>query len=202
FCRESRKEQQMRHLQISLAVLLALAMTSAAKLTTASAYAAETQNQASALERGYRTGYSDGYTSGTKDIADQVARDYQNKEDYQRADRSYNQAWGSLEDYRDGYQQGFESGYAAGYDRRPFDSTIPAGIEKRVVTGTGTSIPNPIDNNSSDTPINETSNTSVQVPVNNAPLYIPRDVILLIEMQSRLSTDVSQRGDRFQARVM
>src|SRR6185295_11696355 len=57
-------------------------------------------------------------------------------------------------------------------------------------------------NNSSDTPINETSNTSAQVPVNNAPLYIPRDVILLIEMQSRLSTDVSQRGDRFQARVI
>jgi hypothetical protein len=31
---------------------------------------------------------------------------------------------------------------------------------------------------------------------------IPRDAILVVELESSLSTDVSQRGDRFQARVL
>ena len=30
-----------------------------------------------ALERGYRTGYSDGYNAGFKDMADRATRDYQ-----------------------------------------------------------------------------------------------------------------------------
>jgi len=65
------------------------------------------QTQSTALERGYRTGYSDGYNAGYQDVSDQAPRDYQSKDEYQRADRSYNQAWGALETYRDGYQQGF-----------------------------------------------------------------------------------------------
>jgi hypothetical protein len=36
----------------------------------------------------------------------------------------------------------------------------------------------------------------------SGPLFIPRDTILVVELQSSLSTDVSQRGDRFQARVL
>src|SRR5512134_2004727 len=72
------------------------------------------QTQSTALERGYRTGYSDGYTAGFRDNADKAPRDYRTKEEYQRADRSFNDVWGPIEDYRDGYQQGFESGYSAG----------------------------------------------------------------------------------------
>lgn len=203
----------MKYLQISLAVLLALAMTSAAKLSTAAA-----QNQASALERGYRTGYSDGYTSGTRDIADQAARDYQNKEDYQRADRSYNQAWGTREDYRDGYQQGFEGGYAAGYDRREFDSSIPAGIKTRGTVDSGVNnspanLPAPGAADNTNAPAQNSNNTATvdntapadnTVPVGNvgAAIFIPRDTVLVVELESALSTDVSQRGDRFQARIV
>src|SRR5882672_1494481 len=84
-----------------------------------------------ALERGYRTGYSDGYDSGFKDKTNRANRDYQSKDDYQRADRSYVDVWGPIEDYRDGYQQGYEAGYTAGYDRRPFESSLPAGFKKR-----------------------------------------------------------------------
>ncbi|MGI8897439.1 MAG: hypothetical protein ACR2IB_03490 [Pyrinomonadaceae bacterium] len=87
-----------------------------------------------ALERGYRTGYSDGYNAGYKDVSDRAARDYQSKDEYQRGDRSYNKAWGTAEDYREGYQQGFEVGYAAGYDRRSFDSSIPTGLTRREKT--------------------------------------------------------------------
>ena len=92
---------------------------------------ATTQIQSTALERGYRTGYSDGYNAGYRDEADKASRDYQNKDEYQRADRSYNEAWGTLETYRNGYQQGFEAGYAAGYDRQPFNSAIPSGLTRR-----------------------------------------------------------------------
>ena len=189
----------MKYLKTSVLVLTALAMTSAAGLIIPAAHASASQGQATALERGYRTGYSDGYTAGTRDIADQVARDYQNKEDYQHADRSYNEAWGTIEDYRDGYQQGFEAGYTAGYDRRPFDSSIPNGLSKRGTVDSGA-------NNSPDTSSQDNSNPSAQPANTGAPasgsLYIPRDAVLLVELESSLSTDASQRGDRFQARVI
>ena len=93
--------------------------------------------QYGALERGYRTGYSDGYQSGWGDQLKGARADYRSKADYQRADRAYIAAYGSLEDYRDGYQQGFEVGYAAGYARRGFDSDLPAGgVTRRGVTPT------------------------------------------------------------------
>jgi hypothetical protein len=188
----------MKHLKNPLLVLIALALTSWATLLPA-AHAMTAQSQTSALERGFRTGYSDGYNAGTRDFADHAARDYQNKDDYQRGDRSYNEAWGTIEDFRDGYQQGFESGYAAGYDNRPFDSSIPTGLARRDTANSGT--PN--------SPDNEQQNSSSQTPGGpitgappRGPVSIPRDTILVVELQSNLSTDVSQRNDRFQARVV
>jgi hypothetical protein len=159
------------------------------------------QGQSTALERGYRTGYSDGYNAGTRDIADQAPRDYKNKDDYDHADRNYNQAWGTLEAYRDGYQQGFEAGYAAGYDRQSFDSSIPTGLKARSTSSAPPS--GTVDNSSqtsSDT-VTQTSSNQTGAPA-NVPLSIPRNAILLIELESSLSTDASQRGDRFQARVI
>ena len=83
----------MNYLRISLLVLVALMMGSATRLATS---ADASQGQSSALERGFRTGYSDGYNAGTRDTVDSAARDYRTKEDYQRADRSYNQSWGTM----------------------------------------------------------------------------------------------------------
>jgi len=171
------------------------------------------QNQATALERGYRTGYSDGYNAGYRDIADRATRDYQNKDEYQRGDRSYNEAWGPAEDYRYAYQQGFEAGYNAGYDRQLFDSTIPGGLAKRGTVDSGPTNPtsspsSPSSNNNSsypnnsNTPDNSPVNTNVSGQPRGGPLFIPRDTILVVELQSNLSTDVSQQGDRFQARVV
>lgn len=170
-----------------------------------------TQNQATALERGYRTGYSDGYNAGYRDIADRATRDYQNKDEYRRGDRSYNQAWGTVEDYRDGYQQGFEVGYAAGYERGPFNSTIPTGLTKRGAADSGPASPtistssnnNTSNTNTPDNPANNSpDNTNVAGPAGSGPMFIPRDAILVVELQSSLSSDASQRGDRFQARVV
>jgi hypothetical protein len=196
----------MKYLRTALMVLGVLALTSSAisanAQTSPPVMQPATQDQATALERGYRTGYSDGYNAGYRDVSDRVARDYQNKEEYRRGDRSYNQAWGTVEDYRDGYQQGFELGYNAGYDRQVFNSTIPTGLARRG------SVDGPADNTSSEpayrepATINSTANSNVSGGVNSGPLFIPRDAILVVELQTGLSTDATQVGDRFQARVV
>jgi hypothetical protein len=188
----------MKYLKKLLLVLFALVITSSS--LPVGAHSA--QGQSTSLERGYRTGYSDGYSAGSRDIADHLARDFQNKEEYQRGDRSYNEAWGTVEDYRDGYQQGFEAGYGAGYDRRSFDSSIPTGLSRRGTSNSGA--PNTPDNPADDNSNNSRQTTSTQTsgaPI-SGPLTISRDTMLLVELQSNLSTDVSQRGDRFQVRVI
>src|SRR5437764_2695224 len=103
-----------RFLAASLAFAFAFAAAPASLARTDEAPAAA-QSQVGTLERGYRTGYSDGYQAGWSDQLKRAPSDFRAKQDYRRADRAYIQAYGSLEDYRDGYQQGFEVGYNTGY---------------------------------------------------------------------------------------
>ena len=191
----------MKYLRIPLVVLIALMMISWARMATPVSHAFASQgqtNQSTALERGFRTGYSDGFSAGSRDLADHAARDYRSNADYQRGDRSYNEVWGMIEDYRDGYQQGFEAGYNAGYDRRPFDSSVPNGLSRRGPTDNGAA-DNSSQNGSSNSGQTNNGQTSGST---NGPQSIPRDTILLVELETSLSTDASQRGDRFQARVI
>src|SRR5882724_8012417 len=182
----------MKYLKFSFLALIVIGLISFAAIPS-NAASSVSQTQSTALERGYRTGYSDGYNAGYRDVADHAPRDYQNKDEYQSADRSYNQAWGTLEDYKDGYQQGFEAGYTTGYDRGNFNSSIPTGLARR-----GT-----VDSTQDNTPAStqSTATTSSSGPINNGPVFIPRDSVLVIELQSTISTDVSRQGDPFQARV-
>jgi hypothetical protein len=181
----------MNYLKLPLVVLLSICVSGLLAIAPAGA-----QAQTTALERGYRTGYSDGYTAGYSDISNSVPRNYQNKEDYQKADRSFNDAWGPIEDYRDGYQQGFEAGYAAGYDRQQFNSTLPSALRRRGAnssTGAAPADVNPPPNND---PVDADATAAP-----NGSLAIPRNTILALELLTPLSTDASQRGDRLQARV-
>ena len=188
----------MKHSRFPLALLVAVILATVG-LPFISSGAAASQGQSTALERGYRTGYSDGYNAGFRDITENAARDYQNKAEYQRADRSYNQVWGPLEDYRDGYQQGFEAGYTAGYEKKTFDSTLPTGFKRRGSVQVTATVPGNADNTAdttATTPPTDTSSTS------SANVSIPRDTVLVLELLNPLSTDVTQAGDRFQARVL
>jgi hypothetical protein len=184
----------MNYFKIPLVVLLAIVLTGLVTVGTTNAGA---QGQSTALERGYRTGYSDGYSSGTGDSGAGANRDYRNKEEYQRGDRSFNNVWGPIEDYRDGYQQGFELGYSAGYDHKDFDSTIPNGLRRRQNNG-GDNAPvmTQADNNA---PTNSADNGPNQP---GGSLTIPRNTILTLELMTPLSTDASQRNDPFRARVI
>lgn len=186
----------MRYLRIPLVVVLSICISGLLAIVSATPI----QGQSTALERGYRTGYSDGYTAGYRDVSNNAPRDYQSKEDYQRADRSFNEAWGTIEDYRDGYQQGFEAGYSAGYERQQFNSTLPAGLRRRgTAAQTGNS--GPVANDNAAAPGNDQT-AGVTATSNNGSLAIPRNTILALELITPVSTDASQRGDRIQARVI
>src|SRR5882762_818336 len=122
----------MTNLRFALTLILAVAFVAAPLIAApAKAQDPQTQNQTTAVMRGYRTGYSDGYQAGVNDVAGNAARDFRNKTEYEHGDRAYNSNYGPLAEYRDGYQQGFEVGYSAGFDRKPFDSSIPQDLRRR-----------------------------------------------------------------------
>jgi hypothetical protein len=201
-----------RILAAALALASAIAAAPASFARPSDEAAAAAQTQTGVLERGWRTGYSDGYQAGWSDQLQHAPADFRSKQDYQRADRAYIAAYGSLEDYRNGYQQGFEVGYDAGYSRRGFDSTLPAGgVSRRGATPADTAESSSVPRGTRPADSEDTSNESVSqgrggahpaAQPTNGVSSIPGDTVLLVELQSRLSTDVSQVGDRFQARVV
>jgi len=195
----------MKNFRIPLVAMLSLAIVCTLGLAQFGMTNAGAQGQSTALERGYRTGYSDGYNAGYKDLNDRVARDFQNKAEYQQANRSYNEAWGTLEDYRDGYQQGYEAGYLSGYEGQQFNSSIPTGLSRRGADQQRVAQTNAPQSEPDDEAIVNRSGNNAPNPVvntNAGPMSIPRDTFLIVEMESSLSTEASQRGDRFQARVI
>jgi hypothetical protein len=198
----------MKILRYSLALLFAFTLLAPSQF----GFIAIAQDPVvTALMRGYRTGYSDGYQTGVGDKGANAPKEFRNKAEYDRADRAFNASWGALEEYRDGYRQGFEVGYGAGYDRRPFDSSIPADLRPRTEQNT---VQYPIDQNK--TPGDNQNKQPVDIqnkqPVdntNNSPatepgtgITIPRDTILVVELLNEVSTEMSQQGDPFQARVV
>ncbi|HVF57631.1 MAG TPA: hypothetical protein VM934_15855 [Pyrinomonadaceae bacterium] len=209
-----------RFFAATLAFALSLAALSSAPLApraTAADAGQQEQQQVNVLERGYRTGYSDGYQAGWGDTQKRAASDYRGKEDYRRADRAYVATYGSLEDYRDGYRQGFEAGYNAGYSRRGFDSTVPAGLSRRGVTEDDNGADGDArSDNVATVPANDDDDDDARSGQNSGSSSngnggstrgvlrrsIPSDTTLRVELLNRLSTDVSQRGDRFEARVV
>ncbi len=191
--------------------LLASPAFSAIRAVPAAVGARLAPQSTGALERGYRTGYSDGYQAGFRDSADRAERDFRNKEEYQSADRAYANSYGSLEDYRDGYQQGFEVGYAGGYERRSFDSTVPVRINRRgvVVVNNNAGIDDDAQNTSSSSSSGRTGGSGGAMTTTGSTrgttggsLTIPSNTMMRVELLTNLSTDASQKGDRFQARVL
>ena len=180
----------MKNLRFTLTMILALGLFIVPLFAvSANAQDPQIQNQATAIMRGYRTGYSDGYQAGVNDVMNKSNRDFRNKTEYEHADRAYNSNYGTVEEYRDGYQQGFEVGYNAGYDRKSFDSSIPPDLKRKT---DDSSVQYPVDQNKSVGNPSQAPGASV----------IPRDTIMRIELLTNLSTDASQKGDRFQARVL
>ena len=193
----------------AIALVLSLAALALASARTPVGVNASAQ-QYGALERGYRTGYSDGYQSGWGDQLRGAPADFRGKQDYHNADRAYINAYGSLEDYRDGYQQGYEVGYDAGYKRAGFDSNIPpGGVSRRGATpressDAGESSNSGRTDSSRNVGVSDSTPRGPAGASNNVggPSPVSSNAELLVQLQNRLSTDVSQRGDRFTAQVV
>lgn len=181
------------------------------------------QDSKIALQRGFRTGYSDGYMAGYRDSIENAAKSYSRHSEYAKADRAFNKDYGTLTDYRDGYQQGFESGYDTGYEKRSFEANLPQDLKKRGVVAVNTQPdrqqPNTQpDNNSTagtDQPDTDNSGTGDQPPVikyrtdqptytgdGSAIILIPTDTELIVELLDDLNTDKNREGDKFTARVV
>jgi hypothetical protein len=208
----------MKRTNLTTAVFAAVTLLCSSFMPVlAEARTSQEQSQATAIMRGYRTGYSDGYQAGVSDLAANANREFQSKPEYDRADRAFNQAWGSLDEYRDGYRQGYEVGYNAAYDHKAFDSSIPPDLKRRTEDST---VQYPKDanktsgdpnqaaadpNKTSATDPNKTSDDQNNPPANNSangPLVLPRNSILRVELMNNLSSDASQQGERFSARVL
>src|SRR5713101_5161263 len=185
----ARRVKNMKNLKRLLLFLICASIAFSVPAAGVIAQDPQTRNQATALMRGYRTGYSDGYQAGAIDVASNATCEFRTKPEYDHADRAYNSNYGTLEEYRDGYQQGFEAGYNAGYDRKPFDSSIPPDLKRRTEDST---VSYPTDPNKTVGPQPSTGNANA----------IPRDTIMVVELLNGLSTDASQQGDHFQVRVI
>jgi len=183
-----------------------------------------------ALQRGYRTGYSDGYMAGYRDVIDNTAKSYARHSEYTKADRAYSKDYGLLEDYRDGYQQGFEIGYSTGFEKRSFDATLPTELKKRGIINTDsnatttTTVTTPTTQNTQiietkptentvsentpsstneQTPTIQTKTNEVSyVPTSDAIIVIPTDTELILELIDEISTERNKEGDKFTARIV
>lgn len=176
-----------------------------------------------AIQRGYRTGYSDGYMAGYRDIIDGSVKNLAKHAEYTKADRAYSRDYGTLDDYRDGYQQGFEAGYSKGFEKQAFESALPTGLKRRGVlnvsesnlaTNTVTTQPATVQSPQITTTTQPVTTTpAITTPVayttstpiydgNGAVILIPRDTELILELQEDLSTERSREGERFTAKIV
>ena len=188
---------------------------------------ATAQDSKIALQRGFRTGYSDGYMAGYRDSIDNAAKDFKRHGEYSKANRAYNKDYGSVEDYTDGYRQGFESGYDTGFEKKSFEANVPANLGRRgpavpvdqpaplpaqaqnIPTATATATENPAPATStaavSDSVLPSTSGSFQKAnftPVSDAVIIIPRDTELIIELIDEIGTERSRGGDKFTAKIV
>lgn len=149
----------------ALYLIFSLVFVSFLSFSVQSVSAQEVNN---AVRRGYRTGYSDGYMSGYRDSIENATKSYEKHDEYKRADRAFNQDYGTIEDYRDGYQQGFESGYNTGFEKRSFDATVPVNLNTRHAVAVKPIIETPaVKASIEEKPIETTAVTTVQPDTSN-----------------------------------
>ena len=200
----------MRYLKSFLVATLTFALVALPAFSVTSAhYLSATVQQSGTLERGYRTGYSDGYQQGYRDSLEPGGTRQDVRDEDIESDRGYNSTYGALEDYRDGYVQGFKSGYEAGFERQPFSSNPPANLSSRVPVNDDDTLGGSSSSNSqsggnvqSSGSVQSSSSSGSGRIMTGGNVRIPTDTVMRVELLTNLSTEASQVGDRFQARVL
>ncbi len=206
--------------------LLAVVLSFSLSLVTFIAFpihSVNAQDSRVALQRGFRTGYSDGYMAGYRDTIDSASKDFTRHAEYSKANRAYNKEYGSIEDYNDGYRQGFEAGYDTGFEKRSFEANVPTNLSRRGTTApviqqpkapeqsqnipANTETPAPANNTApvSDSLATATSDSFQKTsfrPVSDAVIIIPRDTEIIVELIDEVSTERSREGDKFTAKIV
>jgi hypothetical protein len=177
-------------------------------------------------ERGYRPGYEDGYDHGKEDFNRDQPRDFTASNDYQSADKNYDQRMGRIEEYQDGYRAGFELGYNDGYFGRSFSGSIPKNLTT-IVVGAGTVASRDSRENQENRreqenidprndrrnyprggDRNESAGNGQRIPQTNnrqereETFSIPSGDQLRIRLTSPLNSKTNREGDQFTARVV
>jgi len=180
-------------------------------------------------EHGYRAGYEDGHLKGKSDFNEAAPRNPQNSEAYRRANRTYTERMGRLEEYQDAYQIGFELGYDDGYFGRGYNAAIPPNLGKVVEAdlaenaGPPPSAAAPVPSRPEPPVYSNTGNTRTRTPerteresrdtrddrAGRADRPAARDRILVrdgvqmkIRLQTPIDTKINATGDRFTAVVL
>jgi hypothetical protein len=186
--------------------------TATAKKTTTAA--APTYHYAH--EHGYRAGYEDGYRLGKADFQTQQSRDFRKSDEYNRADRTYNERMGTYLEYQEGYRYGVELGYVDGYFGRTYSVTVPSNLGRVVIasinatnpTTTASAQNKPSQTQPAQTGENRREDEQRQSDPRGqkGPGYqetrVPPDIQMKIRLDSRISTKESKEGDKFTARVL
>lgn len=197
---------QMKLTRSILATALSLSLVFVSFLTVSvSTITAQDDNKV-ALQRGYRTGYSDGYMAGFRDAAANSSRSIDRHKEYGKADRAYLKDYGSLEEYKDGYQQGFEGGYATGFEKRPFNASMPNDLKRRgsVSVPTSTATTSSANDKPANKPptINQKQDYVSTQYSGETIIVIPNETELMIELLGDLNTESAKEGDKFQAQIV
>jgi hypothetical protein len=200
------KGEKMKLKELLLAAALLIVPVTFLFLSVQTTFA---QDPKIALQRGYRTGYSDGYMAGYRDVIENSTRDYIRHPEYQKADRAYNRDFGTIEDFRDGYRQGFANGYGSGFEKRAFDSTLPENLGRTGIsaisetTAGGTTGTATTSTGNTEPPVLTTeTQTQGSLPTGDAIVIIPAETEIVVELIQEISTDKNRVGDKFLARVV
>mgnify|MGYP001576277691 CR=1 FL=1 len=165
-----------------------------------------------AYQHAYRAGYEDGFAKGKTDVNENLSRDFETSEAYNRADRTYKESMGTLAEYQEGYRLGFEFGYNDGYFGRPYSVSLPSNLGRIVIATVNSS------NNAAAASRPRTAEERVSEPVerprdraasgsssnsSRRNTIIVRDgVQMKIRLNDQISTKTNKEGDKFTAVVL
>jgi hypothetical protein len=144
----------------------------------------------SSYDRAYQIAYDEGYRSGydhgieaNRSSGSNNPKDYK---EYQKGDVGYDDSIGSREQYTLGYRAGFEQGFEDGFGGQQYGAR--PGVDRVPVQSGGGPVLR--------------RDGGQGVDPNAGPARVGADTVMVIELESPITTRYSREGDRFTAKVL
>jgi hypothetical protein len=207
---------------IAGAGILLLVLTGLAPVTASAQIIQRPRRAMGSYDRSYQIGFDEGYRKGYEkgqdDARDGRTRNPSDYREYRQADDGYNDRVGSRDDYRMGYRSGFEQGYGDGVYGRQFGAR--PGQSRVTIPGRGRGGNAPVlGRNKRNGGYPSTVYPGSPYPTGTYGGYpdtygggygragqygkrVGFDQMLVIELETPISTRYSHEGDRFSAVVV